>query len=302
MRSQRIEWLDVAKGIAILLMVAGHTTIPKPVSNFIWAFHMPLFFIASGWCTRWGGQYGEFVMRKIKSLLVPFAIYTAIVLPLDCLIGVTSFNDWLINGWGGVALWFIPVLFLALILARAIMTMSRNVYRCIVIVVLLASGIALHKLNGGHNWTLSSVPYATCLIILGSYAKKYTVVINDPRWWWVVTSMILTAAISHFWRLDMAWNLIMPVVPLTIGAVTGTFMVFCISSYICKFSKPLTKLLSSIGQETYLILAFSQIIIGLMLHYTGWSSPIRYTIMIATLVVLKYLKDLINKIVGQKIL
>lgn len=55
MHSQRIEWIDVAKGIAILLMVAGHTTIPKSISNFIWAFHMPLFFIASGLCTKWGG-------------------------------------------------------------------------------------------------------------------------------------------------------------------------------------------------------------------------------------------------------
>lgn len=302
MQSQRIEWLDVAKGIAILLMVAGHTTIPKPVSNFIWAFHMPLFFIASGWCTRWGGQFGEFLVKKTKTLLMPFAIYTAIVLPLNCLIDVTSFNEWLIKGWGGVALWFIPVLFLALILAKVIMTMSRKVYRSIALAVVLALGIALHKLNVGHNWTLSSIPYATCLIVLGSYAKKYTWVINNPRWWWVVTTFILTAAISHFWRLDIAWNLILPVVPLTIGAVSGTFMVSCISSYICKYSRLLTKVLSSIGKETYLILAFSQIIIGLMLHYTNWSSPIRYSIMIIMLVALKYMKDLINKIIGQKIL
>ena len=302
MQSQRIEWLDVAKGIAILLMVAGHTTIPKPVSNFIWAFHMPLFFIASGWCTRLGGQFGEFLVKKTKTLLMPFAIYTAIVLPLNCLIDLTSFNEWLIKGWGGVALWFIPVLFLALILTKVIMTMSRKVYRSIALAVVLALGIALHKLNVGHNWTLSSIPYATCLIVLGSYAKKYTWVINIPRWWWVVTTFILTAAISHFWRLDMAWNIIQPVVPLTIGAVSGTFMVFCISSYICKYSRLLTKVLSSIGKETYLILAFSQIIIGLMLHYTSWSSPIRYSIMIIMLVALKYMKDLINKIIGQKIL
>ena len=44
----RKQWLDIAKGIAIILMVIGHTSIPNIASNFIYAFHMPLFFIASG--------------------------------------------------------------------------------------------------------------------------------------------------------------------------------------------------------------------------------------------------------------
>lgn len=299
---QRIQWLDVAKGIAILLMVAGHTTIPKPISNFIWAFHMPLFFIASGWCTRWGGQFDEFLRKKAKSLLVPFAVYTAIVLPLNCLIGVTTFRDWLINGWGGVALWFIPVLFLGLLLAKCVVGPKSTIYRSFALMVVLAIGIALHKLNAVHNWTLSSVPYATCLIVLGSYAKKYTETINNSRWWWIFVSFMLTATISHFWRLDIAWNLIMPIIPLTIGAVSGTFMVFCTSSVICKYCKPLTNILTAIGRETYIVLAFSQIIIGLMLHYTGWSSPIRYAIMIVALIALKCIKDLVNKILGTKIL
>jgi fucose 4-O-acetylase-like acetyltransferase len=31
--------MDVAKGIAIILMVIGHTSIPKAASDFIFAFH-----------------------------------------------------------------------------------------------------------------------------------------------------------------------------------------------------------------------------------------------------------------------
>lgn len=49
--SKRIEWIDVAKGICIVLMVVGHTRLPSIISNWIWSFHMPFFFFISG--TRW---------------------------------------------------------------------------------------------------------------------------------------------------------------------------------------------------------------------------------------------------------
>lgn len=42
MSQNRNRWLDIAKGIAIILMVAGHTPIPSVMSHFIYAFHMPL--------------------------------------------------------------------------------------------------------------------------------------------------------------------------------------------------------------------------------------------------------------------
>lgn len=48
MANNRVAWLDIAKGMAIILMVLGHTSIPAVASNFIYAFHMPLFFIALG--------------------------------------------------------------------------------------------------------------------------------------------------------------------------------------------------------------------------------------------------------------
>ena len=48
MNNIRIDWIDLTKGIAIFLMVCGHTSIPLSISNWIWSFHMPLFFIISG--------------------------------------------------------------------------------------------------------------------------------------------------------------------------------------------------------------------------------------------------------------
>ena len=59
-RTNRLKWLDIAKGISIILVVIGHTSIPRFLSDFIWAFHIPLFFIASGWTTNW--QKKDFII------------------------------------------------------------------------------------------------------------------------------------------------------------------------------------------------------------------------------------------------
>lgn len=46
MKKERIEELDVAKGLAILLVVLGHSR--PPGIDMIYGFHMPLFFILAG--------------------------------------------------------------------------------------------------------------------------------------------------------------------------------------------------------------------------------------------------------------
>ena len=304
MHSQRIEWIDVAKGIAIILMVAGHTTIPKLISNFIWAFHMPLFFIASGLCTKWeeGVTYGDYIIKKTISLLIPFIIYSIIELPIAIKIGATTFDRWIVSGWQGIALWFIPVLYLSLLISKWVLNIVSVYMRVALIAFLLVIGVVLCYFDIGHNWTLSSIPYATFLIILGAYSKRWIQAINSTKWYYVIGALIVTIVVSQIWRLDMAWNHISPVIPITVGACSGTYLVFCISSYICIYRKPIKAILSAIGKDTYIILAFSQIIIMSMIHYTEWSSPVRYLIMILALIILKHLKDLINRVIGFKIL
>lgn len=47
--SQRLEWIDIAKGFACLLVIVGHTISPESAPyRYIFSFHMPLFFIWLG--------------------------------------------------------------------------------------------------------------------------------------------------------------------------------------------------------------------------------------------------------------
>ena len=49
MDKNRINSLDMAKGIGIILVVVGHSTfLEENVLTWISSFHMPLFFVLSG--------------------------------------------------------------------------------------------------------------------------------------------------------------------------------------------------------------------------------------------------------------
>lgn len=66
--------IDSIKGVAIILMVIGHSD--APFTNWIYLFHMAVFFIASGYC--WNDKHSEpiqnvkkYVIKKIKNLYCP---------------------------------------------------------------------------------------------------------------------------------------------------------------------------------------------------------------------------------------
>lgn len=44
--------IDIMRGIGILSMLVGHCVIPNLLHKFIYMWHMPLFFIASGYFFR----------------------------------------------------------------------------------------------------------------------------------------------------------------------------------------------------------------------------------------------------------
>lgn len=84
MNRRRLEFLDVAKGFAILLMVLGHLEVTcEPVKVWIYAFHMPLFFVVCGMLIynrevtnpeslRWG----KILKKRMYQLGLPYLIWS----------------------------------------------------------------------------------------------------------------------------------------------------------------------------------------------------------------------------------
>ncbi|CCX59757.1 putative uncharacterized protein [Blautia hydrogenotrophica CAG:147] len=73
---KRIEFIDVAKGITILLVIVGHTIPEGLMRTLIYSFHMPLFFFLSGYFYR-NIPTKVLIRKKARQLLPPYYITSA---------------------------------------------------------------------------------------------------------------------------------------------------------------------------------------------------------------------------------
>lgn len=86
----RLEYVDVAKGLAIIGVYFGHhAVLPNCMTNWFWAFHMPLFFIIAGMYSK---RLTEQNIKKVfysgfRNLVVPYFL-TELVLTV-CLLVMT---------------------------------------------------------------------------------------------------------------------------------------------------------------------------------------------------------------------
>lgn len=91
---QRIAAFDIMKGIAILLVIVGHCQLlPRWVPQWIYSFHMPLFFIIAGWFFKPSTDIKTFSKKSIQRLLVPY-LATALLLVLYNAFSAFKYSDW----------------------------------------------------------------------------------------------------------------------------------------------------------------------------------------------------------------
>ncbi len=136
---------DLAKCIATILVVIAHTTrmytpdgaikvvnqsdFLANVTKYIYAFHMPLFFMLSGcvygYCIEHGKYKDDmaFAVNKGKKLLIPYFFWGIFyVAPIVCALGITQggFIKYVISGiflsWNSRHLWYVLALFLIFLL------------------------------------------------------------------------------------------------------------------------------------------------------------------------------------------
>lgn len=138
----RIDFIDAAKAIGIVLVVIGHTAAaPVGVTTLIYSFHMPLFFFISGYlqvAERFDAPLRDTFRRATRSLLVPYLFFFTLSLGYwmatrdlggrsakfagidagDALLGLATgvSYDLFVN----VTLWFFPCMFMCQVLYAAL--------------------------------------------------------------------------------------------------------------------------------------------------------------------------------------
>ena len=140
MNNIRIDWIDLTKGIAIFLMVCGHTSIPLSIS-------------------------------KGKTLIIPYIIFSLITL---LTIHDQTLKEWLYKGWiNGCALWFIPVLFFAEIFSYFIIRyINSNCLILLTAITIGTIGYMLYFFNIHFPYNIDVSFYASFFYLIGYISKN----------------------------------------------------------------------------------------------------------------------------------
>ena len=88
--------VNYLKALGISLMVLGHTRVNPQVVDFIYMFHMPLFFFASGFCfkDKHLSSLKLYVQNKLKSIWWPYVKWGLLFLLLhNLLFHLNVYND-----------------------------------------------------------------------------------------------------------------------------------------------------------------------------------------------------------------
>ena len=242
MPNNRLDWIDITKGIAIFLMVCGHTSIPVSISDFIWSFHMPLFFIVSGMLYNpdKADNYKRYVIRKLYTLVVPYFFF----LTCDYLYHIAWRMDvsWnmLTNGIQIGAYWFIQVLLvvelLNAILIKVFIKESNNssgrMYYMfsIIILSLLGYWASLYKIH--FPYRLEVVGLASLHYGLGFLFSDILIKHKISVWLSLLLVGVTLVCSQILPRLDMNYNQFGLFIPNVLLAWLGTFSIMQISKSV----------------------------------------------------------------------
>ena len=272
------------KALGIMLMVLGHSMCSVPyVIAFLSMFHMPLFFITSGYCfkEKYLSAPMTFLMKRVRGLYVPFVkwgLVFALLRPLffrlhiydttygfngagaargnwldvlhSCWIIVTQMRgtEWLLGGY-----WFLNALFFGSIIAWIVLRLSKRAeYAFAVSLLLLLAVHVTHFHVVFLNLNTRAFAAAT-LFIAGHLMCKRAL----PPFGWagVAVSLALTACGMFFWPLAIdhlsyeGWSLF----PHLLTATLATWSFYSVFARYPSFKNAL---LDYVGTETMTILTW----------------------------------------------
>lgn len=262
---KRIHYLDYAKGIAIILVVLGHIFSGGNIKTYIYSFHMPLFFIISGYLFNYSNvkSFKEFINKKIKAYLIPYVTFSIInILGYYLLSGLSLIvlrNNLLetIKFCGIGALWFLPILFIA----ETIFMFCKFNNKKIIYSVLIFIGVSVISLS---IWALTRSFIALILIrsmislifIIIGYSLCNVIKNLNLKWYQIAIITILNIALAVINGYVDLWCIqFNNIILYFINSILGSLNIISISKKIN------SKLLSFWGRNTLIIMATHQLIL-----------------------------------------
>ncbi len=269
--SDREKWLDTAKGIGIVLVVFGHLCgeyLPLLV-KWIFSFHMPLFFMLSGYL-EYGKKVGSFkpyIKHKASSLLWPYFTFGFCIVVIAAIDSIRIGNSEVLirtilihlfgysrADYGIGVIWFLAVLFELEILIGFLR--YKNLLAVSVIFLIIGNITFFKQITLPLYFNVLGGAIAFFMVgmiirILHDRIKSiYTIIFSAI---FVLSTLISMIVFMKNDRVDLAVGIYGESLCLYyIGAISGSFVIILISHIICRFTT--VNVLALLGQETMIIM------------------------------------------------
>lgn len=162
-QKDRLNYLDIAKGIAMIAIIIGHLGIGL-VNRIVFTFHIPLFLLVTGCFTSDKYTLVEFRKKRFRSLMLLYAVTCLVIIIIGTIRGlwdngpVEAFLHWLyasVYGAGNTfekpfyipqigAIWFLPATFIGQLLLRWSLDQKKEI-RIIVLASAFIAGAVTAK-------------------------------------------------------------------------------------------------------------------------------------------------------------
>ena len=283
----RKKWIDVMKGILIIFVVIGHTYLNEDIKTFIFWFHMPLFFIISGYLmkkTKGDEKYAQnkkqYIKKKVARYIVPyFSFYI-----LNCiLIGKFSLKSFLKLLYGGQNLggvyWFPICMIISMILFLQINFKVKSSEKKKLIIILLyfiaiveSNVVKIFQIeNFVLPWCIGILPLAITYISIGFFWREFTnrkSIVNII----VIIITLLLILLQSFniinVKIDMKYEQYTNLIFVIVIPILFFVIVSNISKLIEK-SKTISNILAYIGKSSMVIMYLHLLIKSYFIDFFG---------------------------------
>lgn len=271
----RIEWVDVARGILILCVCLGHrsTTIPNWLSKWIYTFHMPAFFMLSGYLTNFSSlDFKSFLQKKIKQLIVPYCVLGAIYIISFTLfnyfyyheITILSYVELFFSGHGIGSTWFLLTLFFVEIVAWVLHRLETRLRISLVILITVIGLYYNSIIDIQPIFNLAAIPVGLFFFEVAWEWKQESIQCHQllakiKRGGVFTLAFLMVGSIIGCYcnsKIDMYYTNYGNIALFLLGAFCGTGLIIYLSKFIVKRVKPLKNFFRYFGKNTLPIIAF----------------------------------------------
>lgn len=312
-RINRLVWVDIAKAVAIIAMILGHEIgKDKSLHFWIYSFHMPIFFILSGYTSRlvdtwqvWHKQIKKLFIR----ILVPALLMIFIYQIERVLFKQISWDQvWMISGkelfWGadpvlssGLSVeieWFLFLYFFAKLFFDTFNILFKNKNYGIILMILSLASYLFISVHMNLPFVLYLVPLASFYMYVGHLLKSnqiwiqshYLIIVSAAfiYWGWMILNhQAVDIAIRYFTN-----NYILGI----LETITGSFVVIVVCRLVEDFKS--MKMFSLLGRHTLMLMFiheldcfnFTGMYIIQALHFNNYTSGIYRVVMDITILFL----------------